>query len=228
MSDQRGRFHPSELDVALDADSAELLATARDLEAYAQTGSVVPTPGFEDRVMAAIADEPMPRPSTRRGSVGFVRDAWAAAFGAGRPLAVRAQGLALLLLLAVAVGSVGGVVVVGAGRLLSGPVPTPPTLIPSPSPLPSPSTSPPPSPTPTVSPSPSPTETPSPSVRPTATGTDDAEGTEEPEGTDDNSGPGGGGGPGSGSDSSGPGSGGVDSARSGSGSDDEPSSGPST
>ena len=64
MSDQRGRFHPSELDIALDADSAELLATARDLEAYANTGTVAPSADFEDRVMAAIALEPMPRPST--------------------------------------------------------------------------------------------------------------------------------------------------------------------
>ncbi len=51
MSDPRRRFHPSELDIELDAESAELLATARDLETYAATGLAGPTAGFEDRVI---------------------------------------------------------------------------------------------------------------------------------------------------------------------------------
>jgi uncharacterized membrane protein YgcG len=213
MNDPRGRFHPSELDIALDADSAELLATARDIEAYAHGTTVAPSVGFEDRVMAAIANEPMPRPSTRLGFVAFVRDAWAAAFGAGRPLAVRAQGLALLLLLAVAIGSVGSVVAVGAGRLLAQQGPTPSPVLPSPSPSVSPSPSPSPSPTPTPTPTPSAT----PSATPTETASRTATENDEPSGTDDSGGGSGNSGPGGGEDSggnSGPGGGG------GSGSDD--------
>ncbi len=193
MSDPRRRFDPSELDLDLDHESAELLATARDLEAYAATGLAAPIVGFEERIMAAIAVEPMPRPVAGRGFVAAVRDAWASAFGEGRPLAVRAQAFALLLLLAVAVGSVGSVAVVGASRLLTPDV-TPPPVLPSPSPLPTPSVAPTPSPTPSLAPSP----TPSASIRPSPTETD------EPSGTDDS---GGGSGSGRSGDSSGPGSG---------------------
>jgi uncharacterized membrane protein YgcG len=201
------RFHPAEIDLASDELTAGLLETARDLEAYAATGMAAPTVGFEDRVMAAIADEPMPRPTRGLGFLATVREAWAVAFGAGRPLAMRAQALALLMILAVAVGSVGSVAVVGASRLL-GPVVPPtatPSPVPSPSPLPSPVA------TPSPSPSSSPTATPRPS--PTETG--------EPSGTDDHGGSGGSGsgsGSGSGDDSSGPGSGSSSDDSSGSGS----------
>jgi uncharacterized membrane protein YgcG len=209
MSDPRRRFHPSELDIELDAESAELLATARDLETYAATGLAGPTAGFEDRVMAAIADEPMPR-RAGRGLLATARDAWAIAFGGGRPLALRAQAFAMLLALAIAVGSVGSVAVIGASRLLL-PDGTPPPALPSPSPIPSPSVvpSPSPSPSPSASPSPSPTVT----TRPSPTETD------EPSGTDDH---GGGSGSGSGSDDSGGGSG---SDGSGGGSESDDSSG---
>ena len=223
MSDLRRRFDPSELDLVLDHESAELLATARDLEAYAATGLAAPSVGFEDRVMAAIADEPMPRP-TGRGLLATVRDAWAIAFRPGRPLAVRAEAFAMLLALAVAVGSIGSVAVIGASRLLGDDGRPPPTL-PSPSPVPSPSDapSPSPSPSPSVSPSPSPSVTPRATPRPSPTETD------EPSGTDDN---GGGSGSGSGSDDSGSGGGGSgsgsgsdDSSGRGSGSDDNSGSG---
>src|SRR5918996_4736136 len=153
------RFHPAEIDLAADELTTGLLETARDLEAYAATGMAAPTVGFEDRVMAAIADEPMPRPTRGLGFIATVREAWAVAFGAGRPLAMRAQALALLLVLAVAVGSVGSVAVVGASRLLGPAVPPPttPTPAPRPSPLPSPLVTP--SPSPSVTPTPSPTTT---------------------------------------------------------------------
>jgi hypothetical protein len=203
MSEQGRRFHPSELDLEFDHVSAELLATARDLESYAATGTTAPTVGFEDRVMDAIAAEPMPRPSGR-GFLPTIRDAWAIAFGPGRPMVLRAQAFAMLLALAVAVGSAGSVAVVGAMRLLGPDGTLPPTL-------PSPSPSVPPSPSPSLPPSPSPTPTPSPTARPTATES------AEPSGTDDN---GGGGGPGSNDDSSGPGPGGTDD-HSGSGSASE-------
>ena len=195
MSEGR-RFHPAEVDVELGPESAELLATARDLEAYAATGLAAPTVGFEDRVMAAIADEPMPR-RAGRGFIATVRDAWAIAFGPGRPVALRAQAFAMLLALAVAVGSVGSVVVVGAARLLGDQGPVPPT-IPTPSPTPTPTPS-------AVTPSPSPSISPSPTPSPIASPVETE--TAEPSGTDDhggggsgNSGPGGGGG---GDDSSG-------------------------
>ena len=214
MSEGR-RFHPAELDIELGPESAELLATARDLEAYAATGLAAPTVGFEDRVMAAIADEPMPRRAG--GFIATVRDAWAIAFGPGRPIALRAQAFAMLLALAVAVGSVGSVAVVGAARLLGDQGPIPPT-VPTPSPTPSPTV---------VTPSPSPSITPSPTPSPTASPVETE--TAEPSGTDDhgggsgNSGPGGGGSSDDSSGSSGSGrssnSGTDDSSGNGSGRD---------
>ena len=58
MSEFGRRFDPSELasDVAGDAAAAELLAIARDLEAYARSDAVGLSADFEDRVMAVIAD----------------------------------------------------------------------------------------------------------------------------------------------------------------------------
>ena len=206
------RFDPAEIDFETDELTAGLLETARDLEAYAATGMAAPTVGFEDRVMAAIATEPMPRPTRGLGFLASIREAWAVAFGAGRPLAMRAQALALLLLMAVAVGSVGSVAMVGASRLL-GPVNPPPTIpSPAPSPLPSPPVGPTPSPLPSVSPTPSAT-TPRPSPTETV----------EPSGTDDSGGSSGSGrGPGSGSSGSDSGSG-DDSSGPESGSSDDSS-----
>lgn len=200
MSEGR-RFHPAELDVELGPESAELLATARDLEAYAATGLGAPTVGFEDRVMAAIADEPMPRRSGG-GFIAAVRDAWAIAFGPGRPVALRAQAFAMLLALAVAVGSVGSVAVVGAARLLGDQRPVPPT-VPSPSPSPTPSPT-------LVSPSPSPSISPSPTPPPSASASPVETETAEPSGTDDHGG--------GGSDDSGRGGGGSDDSSGSSGS----------
>ena len=62
-----------------------------------------------------------------RGLLATARDAWAIAFGPGRPVLLRAQAFAMLLALALAVGSVGAAAVVGAARLLSR-EPTPPTV----------------------------------------------------------------------------------------------------
>src|SRR5688572_21175450 len=112
MSDFGRRFDVSELgdDVVANAAAAELLAVARDLETYAQSDSVTLSGNFEDRVMAAIADEPAPRPVGSRGLlgiVGVVRDSWRLVWSADRPVAVRAQALAFVLLAAVALGSLG-------------------------------------------------------------------------------------------------------------------------
>jgi uncharacterized membrane protein YgcG len=191
----------------------------------AGTGPAVELPvGFADRVMAAVADAPLPQPARAfglalaagrmRAAASSVGDAWRVALGGFAPAAVRAQALALVLVVALASITLAGGATVGAvGLLASGPSPTPsvPSLTPSPSVEPAPS----------VSPSPDPSETvePTPSTEPTATGTDDHGGrstpppsrTAEPTatGTDDhggNSGPGGGGGSDSGSGKSGSGS----------------------
>ncbi len=102
MSDFGRRFDASELgdDVVDNAAAAELLAVARDLETYARSDSVTLSGDFEDRVMAAIADEPPPRPMGSRGLLGIVavvRDSWRLVWSADRPMAVRAQALAFVL-----------------------------------------------------------------------------------------------------------------------------------
>ena len=202
------RFHPAEIDLEADELTAPPARDRAGHRGLCGDRHGRPDDGFEDRVMAAIAVEPMPRPMRGLGFLATVREAWAVAFGAGRPLAMRAQALALLLMVAVAVGSVGSVAVVGASRLLGPAVgpPTTPSPAPSPSPLPSPVPTP--SPSPSMSPTPSPTTT----ARPTATETD------EPSGTDDSGGSSGSG-SGSGSGNSGRGSG-SGSGRSGSGEGD--------
>jgi uncharacterized membrane protein YgcG len=212
------RVHP-------DDEDRVVREMTRELEA-AGTGPVVEVPvGFADRVMAAVVEAPLPQPARAfglalaagrlRAAASSVGDAWRVAVGGFAPAAVRAQALALVLVVAVASITLAGGATVGAlGLLASGPSPTPsvPTLTPTPSVEPAPS----------VSPSPDPTENaePTPSTEPTATGTDDHGGrstptppsrTPEPTatGTDDhggNSGPGGGGGSGSGSGKSGSGS----------------------
>ena len=87
-----------------------------------------PSAGFEDRVMAALADEPIPgavgflTPLRRDGAVaGFaasVRQAWRAALGSGRPLAGRASALAYVLAIVIAGTSLAGVATVGAAGAL--------------------------------------------------------------------------------------------------------------
>lgn len=227
MSDFGRRFDPGELEhdgrQPSDADAAGLLATARDLEAYARADHVSPSIDFEDRVMAAIATEPPPRPALMAGGLtgllGTLRDAWRIVWTSGPPLAVRAQAFALVLVAAVALGSVGTLATVGAIRLLAPDGPPAPTLEPVPTPAPStpaPSLAPSPTPSPSVPPSPSPSPTASPTASPSPTDDETAEPTETPEGTDDSSGPGSGG---SGDDSPGRGSD-DDSSGSGSGSGD--------
>jgi hypothetical protein len=169
-----GRFDPNELaDSGLtDAELAELLGAARAVE---RVGRDDPSPSadFTDRVMAAVAAEPDPRPAVaaaaavRRAEPGGVlvalRAAWRTAFGPGmRPLAVRAQAAALLLAVAVGITAVGGTVAVGAYRLLSRDDAPPPSPVVSPAPTAEPSSS------PVPSASPEPSATPSPSTGPTS------------------------------------------------------------
>ena len=213
MSDFGRRFDPSELQdgdsAETDASAAELLV-AHDLENFARSESVTPSVDFEDRVMAAIALEPPPRAVGGGGVAGLVeavRNAWRLTWSGGRPLAVRAQALVLVLLAAVALGSLGAVAAVSVGRILA---PNPPPVAPALLPTPSPSMRP--SPSPAVSPSPSSTPTASPT--PTVDATETAEPTQAGRPTDDSSGSGSGGGRSaptphaeSEDDSSGPGSG---------------------
>ena len=175
MSGLGRRFDPAEIrpDAGpgpTDAELAEAMLAARELEALGARDAAGPTAGFEDRVMAAIATEPAPRVLVRPGGNvrcgllgGFVisvRDAWRVATGGGRPAVIRAQALAFVLLVALATGSLSVFAAVGASSLLSpgrtatpsfpirsaSPAPpspsTLPSMVPSPSPTPSPSSSP--------------------------------------------------------------------------------------
>jgi hypothetical protein len=127
-----GRFGPEELDDVAGIRPDELAAEtrlARDLESVAARGTVGQTVGFADRVMAAVAAEPVPAPmraarvALRRGAfIGFlvsVRDAWRVTFSGGFPVAVRAQALALVLVVTgIAAGT--GLAAAGAAGLFEG------------------------------------------------------------------------------------------------------------
>jgi hypothetical protein len=86
---------------------------------------------FADRVMAAIATEPPPRGITAgsagAGVLAALRNAWRTATTGGRPLAVRAQALAFLLIIAIGVTSLGTVAAVGVAGFLTPDGPPPPT-----------------------------------------------------------------------------------------------------
>jgi uncharacterized membrane protein YgcG len=226
------RFDPAELRSpgepdASAAESADALAAARELEAFVLDTSIRPSDGFEDRVMAAIASEPSPRlvvmapASVRGGRLGAflmaVRQSWAIATTGGRPMAVRAQAIAFVLLVILAAGALTSVTAVTVGALLGpngstiGPdrsptvtTPTAPTASPTQpvatdSPEPSESAEPTataPDETPEATETAEPTETPraTRTPRPTATQAGETpEPTETPRGSDDH---GGGGGPG--------------------------------
>lgn len=173
-----GPFDPREV--------AEALGAARDLEAAATDShplAVSASPELVDRIMAAVASEPLPAPaqSARRAvrsgrlgaAIAAVLDAWHVARSGGRPIALRVQALSLVLVVLVAIGSLGGLVAVGTYNLLGprpaeSPIPVAsPEPTPTPSPTPSPTSSA--SPSPTPSPSASPSESPSESVAPTST-----------------------------------------------------------
>ena len=114
---------------ATDAELADALLIARELESMAAGEAVRPSDGFDDRVMAAIALEPAPRLLVRRGSTGrggrlaaflvAFGDAWRVATTGGRPTAVRVQALAFVLLVLLAAGALTTVTAVGVGAFLS-------------------------------------------------------------------------------------------------------------
>jgi hypothetical protein len=185
MSEFGRRFDMVELAGVADGAVIDLVETARDLEVYADIGWGGPTATFEDRVMAAIAGEPAPRLRAELGPIATLFEAWRLAWSGGRPLAIRAQALALVVTAVVALVAVGSLGIVAASRLLAPDIP-PPTIEQSPVPTPSPS------PTPRESETPTPTATPDPATKQTPRPTPI-----EPErsaGTDDRGGSGGSGG----------------------------------
>jgi hypothetical protein len=135
-----GRFDPSELRTPGEPDSSTAtlageLVAARELEALAAADGIRPSEGFDDRVMAAVASELAPR-AIVRSSAGrggrpaalllAVREAWGIASTGGRPMAVRGQALAFVLVVVLAAGSVAAAGAVAVGGLLSGgPSPSP-------------------------------------------------------------------------------------------------------
>jgi hypothetical protein len=183
----RRPFRPEDLadgdDAPSTADLAGALATARELEALAAF-DVNPSDGFKDRVMGAIAAEPLPAPVRAVGAaargrrlaalVGSFGDAWRVAWSGGRPFAVRAQALALVLVVVVALGSAGSLALVGGWNALS------PLRSPDMTPAASPELTP----LPTPTPSPSPSESAEPSAEPSESpgSSDSAEPTETPAG----------------------------------------------
>ncbi len=139
MSGPGRRFDPAEIDSDAgsgpsEAEFAQAMVAARELELLMARDTAGPTVGFEDRVMATIATEPAPRLLVRPGRtvrgglpVAFlvsVRDAWRVATVGGRPLAIRAQAMAFVLLVILAAGSLSAVLVVGAASVLA-PEPSP-------------------------------------------------------------------------------------------------------
>jgi cell division septation protein DedD len=135
----------------------------RDLELLATAIAIQPPIGFVDRVMAAVAAEPLPQPARAFGvallggrfgaAFASVGDSWRVVVGGSTPLVVRAQALALVLVLAIGSLALASGAAVGAMGLFSGnPSPTPGPTNPVPSVEPS---TPPPSMSPSMSPSPS-------------------------------------------------------------------------
>lgn len=114
MSMNQGSFRPDELvgaDTKIpDGERAESYAAARELEQALSSEGVHPSAGFADRVMAAVAMEPAPRPTgflaplrarhSLAGVVASVQAAWSVATGGAGPPA-RARGVAMAYVLAV-------------------------------------------------------------------------------------------------------------------------------
>ena len=129
------RFSPLELvgpggpPLAAMSDS---VALARELELALEVTPVRLSNGFFDSVMAAIAAEPLPAPGSaivvalRAGRpsalVSGMVDSWRVTWAGGRPVAVRLQGLAFVLVMTLAIAGLSGALLVGAlGALQRGP-----------------------------------------------------------------------------------------------------------
>jgi hypothetical protein len=144
--DLPGPFTPAELEGIADVAHDELAAdrlVARKLEALADRGTVRPSADFADRVMASIAGQPSPAPvraagaAVRRRSLvallASFRDAGRVTFGAGFPVAARAQALALVLVVGGVVATSGAVTAGALGAFTDhGPAPQPTQSVASP------------------------------------------------------------------------------------------------
>jgi negative regulator of sigma E activity len=141
-------------------------AMARELEAVAGQSHVTPAEDFTDRVMAAVLAEPAPKPvaafgaavmaANARRAIVAIGDAWRVVFSGSRPVAIRAQALALVLVVAIGAIGIGSAAVAGASALFAPSTPPPSVAPPSAPPVT-------PSPTPSDSPlTPSPVATPTP------------------------------------------------------------------
>ena len=128
MTTNQGSFRPDELagsdaDIP-DAERAEAYAAARELEQALSTAGVHTPTGFTDRVMSAVALEPVPRPTgflaplrarhSLAGVFASVRVAWSVAAGSGRPAAARGLAMAYVLAIVVIGASLTGAAAVGA------------------------------------------------------------------------------------------------------------------
>jgi hypothetical protein len=160
----------------------------RDLAGVAAAIDIRPPAGFVDRVMAAVASEPLPQPTRAfkvallggrlRPAIASLGDAWRVLGGGSRPLIVRAQALVLVLVVTIGSLAIAGGATVGAIDLLSAiaPVSPPPTT-----PVPTePIASPLPSPSPSWTPDPSPDASSDTSPTPEATETTEPTSTETP------------------------------------------------
>lgn len=138
------RFDPAELRgdggaPLSETETAEVIAAARELEALAARDRITPTTGFEDRVMAAIASEAPPKLVVPAASgpfgrvsafVAAVGEAWRVATSGGRPVAIRAQAMAFVLLVVLATGSLASVAAIGGANVLLSPRGPTPTVAP--------------------------------------------------------------------------------------------------
>jgi hypothetical protein len=208
MTGGQARFSPDELPIdpgrITASDVAASIAAARELESLALAQAPVPSAGFVGRVMTAVAAEPAPQPvavfaralagGRLVGMLGAIRDAWRVSTSPGRPAPVRAQALALVLLVVLALGSVAGVAGAAVGlfetrRPSPPPEPTRPAIA-APTPSARPAAQVTPSPSLRSSAPPNAAATPSPTPRPTArptprrTATPEPTESEDPSGTD--------------------------------------------
>ena len=91
----------------------EATTTGRRVESAGQIAAR-PSADFVDRVMAAVAREPLPAPAVAAGEavrhgrlaalLAAVGDGWRVLIGSGHPFAARAQALALVIVAVVVVG----------------------------------------------------------------------------------------------------------------------------
>jgi len=178
----------------LGPDAAGLAGVARELEAFADETRLAPSADLADRIMAAIATEPVPTPPvTFLHAIGALAlmDAWRAwrlnlrvVLGGGQATGrLRMQALAVVVVAALLLGVGGTTVAVGAAQLVQALV-TPSVTAPDTTPLPT---------GPDVSPSLPTRSTTSPDVSPspdTSSGPDESEAPGESEEPGDSSEPG--------------------------------------